>query len=66
VRLRTDEISLSVKLDGVEIAGTKDVPAAIQRATLVPEQPRGALGLGAVRTAVVFTRVEVQSLGTGP
>lgn len=62
VRLRDDKISLSVKLDGVEIAGTKDVPKAKQRATLVPEQPRGALGLGAIQTALVFTRLEVQPL----
>lgn len=61
VRVRADEISLSVKLDGVEIAGTKDVPKAKQRATFVPEQPRGALGLGAIHTALVFTRLELQA-----
>ena len=62
VRPRADEVSLTVKLDGVEIAGTKDIPKAKQRATLVPAQPRGALGLGAMQTAVVFTRLEVQAL----
>jgi hypothetical protein len=66
VRRRADEISLSVKLDGVEIAGTKDVPKALHRATLVPEQPRGALGLGSIQTAVVFTRLEVQALREKP
>jgi RNA polymerase sigma factor (sigma-70 family) len=66
VRPRAEEVSLSVKLDGVEIAGTKDIPMAKKRATLVPAQPRGALGLGAMQTAVVFTRLEVQPLREKP
>jgi RNA polymerase sigma factor (sigma-70 family) len=66
VRTRGDQISLSVKLDGVEIAGTKDVPAAIQRAAMVPQQPSGALGLGAMRTGAIFTRIEVEPLRKEP
>src|SRR5262245_22357949 len=60
VRTRGEPISLSVKLDGVEIAGTKDVPAALQRSTLVPDQPRSVLGLGASRTSAIFTRIKAE------
>jgi hypothetical protein len=62
VRRRAEGISLAVKLDGVAILDTKDVPAAIKRATMVSEQPRGVLGLGTMRTAAVFTRLDVQTL----
>ena len=54
------------KLDGVAILDTKDVPAALKRATLVSEQPRGVLGLGTMRTGAVFTRLDVQTLRSEP
>ncbi len=66
VRTGAGGISLSVRLDGAEIAATKDVPAALQRATLVPDQPPGILGLGASRTGAVFTRIEFQALRDEP